>query len=128
MNQIVDFEDLEDPENDNLFDCEYSTIDDVINHIVTFTGVRSNVNTDNGDRTLIAYDNGERKSAFFTESKKITAVACDPKRVYPFRAIIKVVRYGEFTGFKFFSPKSSITMQDKDNFDFYRKNKWRKRQ
>ena len=128
MNEAVDFEDFDDPGNDNLFDCEYSNIDEVINKIVTYTGVRTNVNTDNGDRTLIAYDDGEKRSAFFTESKKLTKIVEDPNRKFPFRATIKVVRYGELTGFNFFSPKSEITIQDKDNFDFYRKNKWRKRQ
>ena len=44
-----------------------------------------------------------------------------------FRAIIKVMRYGELAGFKFFSPVSQITQQDKENLDFYRKSRWKKR-
>ena len=127
MNAPVDFDDYDDPSDENLFDCEYSSIEDVINRIVTFTGAKTNVITGNGERTLIAFDDGEKRSAFFTESKKLTNVVGDPERIFPFRAIIKVMRYGELAGFKFFSPKSQITQQDKENLDFYRKSRWKKR-
>lgn len=50
-----------------------------------------------------------------------------PNRTFPFRAIIKVVRFGNNTGFKFFSPKSKITQEDKDNFEYYKRNKYRRK-
>ncbi len=129
MSDMVDFEDDLDVQNgeDSLFDCEYSSVDALINEVMVFTGVKTDVQTENGTRTLIAFGEGDSRSAFFTESKRLKDVVCDPKRQFPFRAIIKVVRFGNNTGFKFFSPKSPITQQDKDNFDYYKRNKWRKK-
>lgn len=128
-NAMVDFEDDQDVQNgeDSLFDCEYSSVDALINEVMVFTGVKTDVQTENGTRTLIAFGEGDSRSAFFTESKRLKDVVCDPKRQFPFRAIIKVVRFGNNTGFKFFSPKSPITQQDKDNFEYYKRNKWRKK-
>ena len=129
MSAAVDFEDDLCTQNgeDDLFDCEYSSVDALINEVMVFTGVKTDVQTENGTRTLIAFGEGDGRSAFFTESKRLKDVVCDPKRQFPFRAIIKVVRFGNNTGFKFFSPKSPITQQDKDNFDYYKRNKWRKK-
>lgn len=50
----------------------------------------------------------------------------DPKRKYPFRAVIKVVRYGTMYGFKFFPPNTPITQEDRDNFEYYKRNKYKK--
>ena len=129
MNGVVDFEDdavAVSPGSDDLFDCEYSSVDALINEPIVFTGVKTDVQTENGMRTLIAFGEGVARSAFFTESKRLKDVACNPNRTYPFRAIIKVVRFGNNTGFKFFSPNSQITQQDKDNFEYYKRNKYRK--
>ena len=128
MNEIVDF--VEETENgagtNDLFDCEYSSVDALLNEIIVFTGVRTDVQTENGMRTLIAFGNGSSRSAFFTESKRLKDVVCNPNRPFPFRAMIKVVRFGNNTGFKFFPPNSQITQQDRDNFDFYKRNKYRR--
>ena len=59
--------------------------------------------------------------------KKLKDTVMDPNRKFPFRAIIKVVRYGNMYGFKFFSPKSKITQEDKDNFEYYKRNKYRRK-
>lgn len=129
MNEIVDFEDdavAASPNGDDLFDCEYSSVDALINEPIVFTGVKTDVQTENGMRTLIAFGDGVARSAFFTESKRLKDVACNPNRTYPFRAIIKVVRFGNNTGFKFFSPNSPITQQDKDNFEYYKRNKYKR--
>ena len=126
---VVDFEDdvkaSIGSEND-LFDCEYSSVDALINEVIVFTGVKTDVQTENGLRTLISFGEGAARSAFFTESKRLKDVVCNPERVFPFRAIIKVVRFGNNTGFKFFSPKSEISQVDKDNFDSYTRNKYRR--
>lgn len=129
MNEIVDFEDdavAASSDSDDLFDCEYSSVDAVINEVAVYTGVKTDVQTENGTRTLIAFGEGVARSAFFTESKRLKDVACNPNRKYPFRAIIKVVRFGNNTGFKFFSPNSPITQQDKDNFEYYKRNKYKR--
>lgn len=128
MNEIIDFvEETESGAGSNdLFDCEYSSVDALINEIIVFTGVRTDVQTENGMRTLIAFGNGSSRSASFTESKRLKDVVCNPNRAFPFRAIIKVVRFGNNTGFKFFPPNSQITQQDRDNFDFYKRNKYRR--
>lgn len=125
---IVDFDDEVDVNNDidALFDCEYSSIDYLINEVIIFTGVKTDVQTENGSRTLIAFGEGSSRSAFFTESKRLKDVVCDTNREFPFRAIIKVVKYGNNTGFKFFSPKSTITQEDIDNFEYYKKNKYKR--
>ena len=128
MSSIVDFDDEVDVKSggDELFDCEYSSVDCLINEVIVFTGVKSDVQTENGTRTLIAFGEGSSRSAFFTESKRLKDVVCNSERVFPFRAIIKVIRFGNNTGFKFFSPNSQITQDDRDNFDFYKKNKYRR--
>ncbi|HBG40098.1 MAG TPA: hypothetical protein DDW85_01625 [Porphyromonadaceae bacterium] len=129
MNDVVDFEDgaeIHSGDEDALFDCEYSSIDCLINEPIIYTGVKTDVQTENGLRTLISFGEGAARSAFFTESKRLKDVVCNPERIFPFRAIIKVVRFGNNTGFKFFSPNSEITQVDKDNFDYYKRNKYRR--
>lgn len=119
MNEIEDF--IEDPnENSDLFDCEFTSVDAVVNQIMVFTGWQNRA-TENGDRTLVAYGEGYNRSAFFTDSKKLKEVFCNPRRHYPFRAIIKVVSYGNMYGFRVFSPKSEITKEDRENFEFYKR-------
>lgn len=121
---IVDFEENE-VVNDDLFDCEYTSVDAVINEVTVFTGCKE-AQTENGTRTLIAYGDGVNRSAFFTDSKKLKDTVMDPILKFPFRAIIKVVRYGNMYGFKFFSPNSEITQDDRSNFEFYKKSKHRR--
>jgi len=124
--EVIDFEDKENAVDEGLFDCEFTNVDEIINKAVIFTGAKTS-ETENGERTLIAYTDNQKRSAFFTESKKLTKIVMDPERKYPFRAVIKIVRYGEFTGFRFFSPKNKITEEDRSNFNFYQKNKWRRK-
>lgn len=125
---VVDFDDEIEISSgkDALFDCEYSSIDCLINEVIIFTGVKTDVQTENGLRTLISFGEGSSRSAFFTESKRLKDVVCGADRDFPFRAIIKVVKYGNNTGFKFFSPKSEITRDDIENFEYYKKNKYRR--
>lgn len=82
--------------------------------------------TENGTRTLIAYGDGIGASAFYTDSKKLKDVVSDQRRKFPFRAVIKVVRYGNMYGFKFFPPNTQITQEDRDNFEYYKKHKYRR--
>lgn len=125
MNEIEDF--IEDVANDaDLFDCDYTPIDAVVNQVTVFTGCATRA-TENGDRLLIAYGEGAAKSAFFTDSKKLKKIFADPKRNYPFRAVIKVVSYGNMFGFNVFSPKTEITREDTENFEFYKRSKSRGR-
>lgn len=121
---VVDF--MENPSSDDdLFDCEYTSVDAVINEVTVFTGAKER-QTENGMRTLIAYGNGHGASAFYTDSKKLKDVVLSAGRIYPFRAVIKVVRYGNMYGFKFFPPTTPITQEDKENFDYYKRNKYRR--
>lgn len=39
MNEVVDFEETESL-NEDIFDCEYTSVDAVINEVTVFTGVR----------------------------------------------------------------------------------------
>lgn len=128
MEDIVDFDDTRelDGSDESLFDCDYSSIDSIINEVIIFTGVKKETHTENGSRTLIAFGEGSGRSAFFTDSKRIKDVVCDPDQRFPFRAIIKVVKFGNMTGFRFFSPKSKVTIVDKENFEFYKRNKYRR--
>lgn len=121
---IEDFVD-ESANTDDLFDCEYTSIDAVINEVTVFTGWTER-QTENGMRTLIAYGEGVNRSAFYTDSKKLKEVVAATGRRFPFRAIIKVVSYGNMYGFKFFSPSSEVTKEDKDNFDYYKRSKNRR--
>lgn len=124
MMEIEDF--VEDSnESNDLFDCEFTSVDAVVNQTMVFTGWQ-NRTTENGERTLVAYGEGYNRSAFFTDSKKLKEVFCNPKRHYPFRAIIKVVCYGNMYGFRVFSPKSEITKEDRENFEFYKRTKNRR--
>lgn len=122
---IEDFVDEAVP-TDDLFDCEYTAVDAVINEVIVFTGWTER-QTENGIRTLISYGEGDNKSAFFTDSKKLKNVVSNPNRHFPFRAMIKVVSYGTMYGFKFFSPESQVTKEDKENFEFYKRSKNRRR-
>lgn len=122
---IEDFKEDESSASNDLFDCEFTSVDAVINQITVFTGVDSR-QTENGERTLVAYGEGVGRSAFFTDSKKLKDVFCAPNRHYPFRAVIKVVRYGSMYGFRVFPPSCEITQEDKDNFDFYKRTKHRR--
>ena len=124
MNEVMDFEETESL-NEDIFDCEYTSVDAVINEVTVFTGCKER-QTENGTRTLIAYGEGIGASAFYTDSKKLKDVVLDPKRKYPFRAAIKVVRYGTMYGFKFFPPNTPITQEDRDNSEYYKRNKYKK--
>lgn len=126
MEDIEDFEDDLGNASGDLFDCDFTSVDAVINQVTVFTGCDPRRQTENGERTLVAYGEGLNKSAFFTDSKKLKDVFCDPKRHYPFRAVIKVVKYGAMYGFRVFSPRTEITQEDIANFDYYKRNKWRK--
>jgi len=111
--------------NEELFDCDYSSVDDVINQVIVFTGATQR-ETENGLRTLIAFQREDgSKSAFWTDSKKLKEIVLNPQRSYPFRAVIKVVSMGKMTGFRFFSPSSPITQEDVAAFQFYQKSKYR---
>ena len=124
MIDVEDFEDVESADSD-FFDCEYTSIDAVINEVTVFTGWTER-QTENGLRTLIAYGEGNGRSAFYTDSKKLKEVVSAPGRKFPFRAIIKIVNYGNMSGFKFFAPKAGVSQEDKDNFEYYKRNKYRR--
>jgi len=122
---IEDFVEDEANASNDLFDCEYTSVDAVINQVTVFTGV-DNRQTENGERTLVAYGEGYSRSAFFTDSKKLKDVFCSPGRRFPFRAVIKVVRYGAMYGFRVFAPSTEITQEDRENFEFYKRTKNRR--
>lgn len=122
---IEDFVEDEANASNDLFDCEYTSVDAVINQVTVFTGV-DNRQTENGERTLVAYGEGYSRSAFFTDSKKLKDVFCSPGRRFPFRAVTKVVRYGAMYGFRVFAPSTEITQEDRENFEFYKRTKNRR--
>ena len=125
--EIVDFEDDSISQgNADIFDCEFTSIDAVINQVTVFTGCDPERQTENGSRCLIAYGEGYGISAFFTDSKKVKDVFAAPGRRYPMRAVIKVVKYGTMYGFRVFPPSTEITQEDRENFEAYKKNKWRR--
>ena len=70
MDEIEDFVEEDSPSSSDLFDCEYTSIDAVINQIVMFTGCIER-QTENGTRLLVAYGEGINRSAFYTDSKKL---------------------------------------------------------
>ena len=123
--EIEDFVEEECTSSSDLFDCEYTSIDAVINLVTVFTGCIER-QTGNGTRLLVAYGEGINRSAFYTDSKKLRDVFLAPNRKYPFRAVIKVVSYGNMYGFRLFSPKTEITEADEANFGFYKRTKNRK--
>ena len=68
--------------NSDLYDCDFTSIDAVINEVTVFTGCDPDRQTENGVRTLIAYGEGYNRSAFFTDSKKLKDVFASPNRHY----------------------------------------------
>lgn len=126
MNDYIEDFVEDEAESTDLFDCEFTSVDAVINQVTVFTGWENRA-TENGDRTLIAYGEGYGKSAFFTDSKKLKDTFCNPKRTYPFRAVIKVVKYGNMFGFRVFAPNTEITQDDSANFEAYKRSKFRRR-
>lgn len=125
MDVIEDFVEEDNIASSDLFDCEYTSIDAVINQVTVFTGAVER-QTENGTRLLVAYGEGINRSAFYTDSKKLRDAFLAPNRKYPMRAIIKVVSYGNMYGFRLFSPKSEITEVDEANFSFHKRTKNRK--
>lgn len=125
MDPVEDFVEDENPTSSDLFDCEYTSIDAVINQVTVFTGCIER-QTENGTRLLVAYGEGINRSAFYTDSKKLKDVFMAPNRKFPMRAVIKVVSYGNVYGFRLFSPKTEITEADVSNFSFYKRSKNRK--
>lgn len=125
MDPIEDFVEDDSPASSDLFDCEYTSIDAVINQITVFTGCIER-QTENGTRLLVAYGEGINRSAFYTDSKKLKDAFLAPNRRFPMRAVIKVVSYGNMYGFRLFSPKTEITEADEANFGFYKRTKNRK--
>lgn len=61
--EIEDFVEDESVTSSDLFDCDYTPIDAVVNQITVFTGCTTRA-TENGDRLLVAYGEGAAKSAF----------------------------------------------------------------
>lgn len=49
MNEVMDFEETESL-NEDIFDCEYTSVDAVINEVTVFTGCKER-QTENGTRT-----------------------------------------------------------------------------
>ncbi len=125
MDPVEDFVEDENPTSSDLFDCEYTSIDAVINQVTVFTGCIER-QTENGTRLLVAYGEGINRSAFYTDSKKLKDAFLAPNRRFPMRAVIKVVSYGNMYGFRLFSPKTEITDADVSNFSFYKRSKNRK--
>lgn len=81
--EIEDFVEDESVTSSDLFDCDYTPIDAVVNQITVFTGCTTRA-TENGDRLLVAYGEGAAKSAFFTDSKKVAECVLQPKSQIPF--------------------------------------------
>lgn len=79
MNEVMDFEETESL-NEDIFDCEYTSVDAVINEVTVFTGCKER-QTENGTRTLIAYGEGIGASAFYTDSKKLKDVVLDQAQI-----------------------------------------------
>lgn len=132
INDIArDFSELgvEQDTNSELFNCDYSSIDDVINKPAIFTAYQTDVATANGTRCLIAYTitegNSTINSAFFTSSAKLISTITNPKVTLPFRGMIKLVAYGLNYGFKFVSAKEEVTDIDMENFRKYKRNKFK---
>lgn len=77
MNEVMDFEETESL-NEDIFDCEYTSVDAVINEVTVFTGCKER-QTENGTRTLIAYGEGIGASAFYADSKKLKRCCFRPE-------------------------------------------------
>lgn len=69
-------------QNDDLFDCEYTSIEAIVNQVIVFTGCQTR-QTENGERTLVAYGEGYNRSAFFTNSKKLRGRVRQPQSPLP---------------------------------------------
>ena len=57
MDVIEDFVEEDNIASSDLFDCEYTSIDAVINQVTVFTGAVER-QTENGTRLLVAYGEG----------------------------------------------------------------------
>ena len=106
-------------EYEELFLKRYSEAEDYVNkHLIIFDC--KPIMTNNGLRIAVAYKNEDdcmhEGGVFVTGSKHLKETLERCVGEFPFRAIIKPIRYGEMIGFKFFSPQSEITSEDKDLF------------
>lgn len=106
-------------EYEDLFHERYSEAEDYVNkHLVIYE--HRVIMTGNGLRVAVAYKNEDdcmhEGGVFVTGSKHLKEALERCAGKFPFRAIIKPIRYGRMIGFKFFSSQSEITKEDKDLF------------
>lgn len=106
-------------EYENLFLLRYAEAEDYINKHLIIYEYRP-LKTENGLRVAVAYKNEDDcmhdGGVFVTGSRHLREALERHKGRFPFRAIIKPVRYGLMIGFKFFSPTSEITDEDRTLF------------
>ena len=110
-----------------FFDVEYCSIDDVVNIVAVYKGIKDQP-TCNGPRKLIAVDLPDgTPSAFLTSSKKIIEQIEGVQGRFPFRAVMKCVPYGgAFIGFRLFPPSVEVTDEDRRLFQTYKKTKFKR--
>lgn len=63
MEDVEDFMEEDNISSSDLFDCEYTSIDAVINQVTVFTGCIER-QTENGTRLLVAYGEGDQPICF----------------------------------------------------------------
>lgn len=108
-------------ESNGMPSGDYHSIDDVLNKPIIVTGFGT-VSTENGERTLVRFvwQEGESETAFFTSSKRLLGVLTNPKIVFPFATIIKVVLVrGGMAAFEFRSAKEAVSQEDLQNVCMY---------
>ncbi len=67
---IEDFVEDESAASSDLFDCDYTPIDAVVNQVTVFTGCTTRA-TENGDRMVVAYGEGSCQISIFHRQQEI---------------------------------------------------------
>lgn len=116
---MTDFDESFYGAEDKIFDCDWVSVLYCVNKVLVYNqAVKTEL--EGKPKLLVAFTEnaeqaGEKHSAFVTDSKYLRQVLTDEGRIFPFRAVIKVVKLGSVLAFKFFSPKTQITEEDINN-------------
>lgn len=124
---MVDFDETKFKDSD-LFAGEHKSVLFAINQVIIIHAVREaefkkqKEDDNETPKAEVAFSiEGEQDiMVFFTGSEWLRKVLFNEKTTFPFRAIIKVVKKGNFFSFEFTSPSSEVTEKDEENLKLFR--------
>ena len=118
---MVDFDETKFKDSD-LFAGEHKSVLFTINKVIIVYATREAELRETTGRAEVAFslEGDDEVMVFFTSSDGLKKVLFSDDIEFPFRAIIKVVKKGNFFSFEFTSPSSEVTEKDEENLKLFR--------